>query len=145
MSDPTVSMNQISKLLYMIGGSLALAVGIAGIILPLVPTTPLVLFAAFCFARSSKRLHQWMLNHCLFGQILQDWEEHRGIRASVRRKAYLMIIICFSISITVAPIAWVRYFLGGMCITLLFYMSRLPTVAEPSGSTTAKARCNTSP
>ncbi len=135
MSGSTVSMNQISKLLYLIGGSLALAVGIAGIILPLVPTTPLVLLAAFCFARSSKRLHQWILSHRLFGQIIRDWEQYRGIRASIRRKAYLMIVVCFSISIAVAPVEWVRYLLAGMCAVLLFYMSRLPVVPEESAET----------
>ena len=55
-----------ARLTWLVVGLLALALAVLGIFLPLLPTTPLVLLAAFAFARSSERLHQWLLDHDLF-------------------------------------------------------------------------------
>ncbi|MGY0218112.1 YbaN family protein [Endozoicomonadaceae bacterium StTr2] len=138
MKDYIAPTSHTARILYLTLGVLSLLTGIAGIILPLVPTTPLVLLAAFCFARSSERLHNWILNHRHFGPLVHDWAEYRGIKPSVRRKAYVITVICFSISIAVAPIIWVRYMLGTMCCGLLFYMSRLPAAPEQPPAETSK-------
>ena len=65
-----------AKLTWLVVGCLALALGALGIALPLLPTTPLVLVAAFAFARSSERLHQWLINHEIFGALIDNW---RGV------------------------------------------------------------------
>ena len=65
-------------------GFLALGLGALGVVLPLLPTTPFVLLAAFAFARSSERWHAWLLNHRIFGPIITDWREHGAIRARTR-------------------------------------------------------------
>ncbi|NRB72315.1 MAG: YbaN family protein [Xanthomonadales bacterium] len=67
------------KLAWIGLGFLALGLGIIGIALPLLPTTPFVLLAAFCFARSSERLHQWLLQHPLFGPMISNWRDHGAI------------------------------------------------------------------
>ncbi len=65
--------------LWLILGLTSLALGIAGAVLPLLPTTPFVLLAAYCFARSSPRLHDWLLANRTFGPLILNWEKHRAI------------------------------------------------------------------
>ena len=72
-------MKALARPLWVLAGLLALALGIAGTVLPLLPTTPFVLLAAFCFARSSPRLHGWLLAHRLFGPLIENWRRHGAI------------------------------------------------------------------
>ena len=67
-----------------------MALATAGAFLPLLPTTPFLLLAAACFARSSERLHRRLMEHGLFGPILHDWERHRAIRTRVKVLATLL-------------------------------------------------------
>jgi uncharacterized membrane protein YbaN (DUF454 family) len=65
--------------LWLIIGLTSLTLGIAGVVLPLLPTTPFVLLAGYCFARSSPRLHDWLLANRTFGPLILNWERHRAI------------------------------------------------------------------
>ena len=65
-------------------GLVSLALGAIGIFVPLLPTTPLVLVAAFCFANSSDRLHRWLLNHNVFGPLIDNWRQHRAISRNAK-------------------------------------------------------------
>ncbi len=67
------------KVLYFILGWLFFILGVIGIFLPVMPTTPFMLLALWAFARSSKRFHDWLYHHPLFGPPLQKWNEHRVI------------------------------------------------------------------
>lgn len=67
------------KTLLNIAGLLALALAIAGLFLPLLPTTPFLLLASACFARGSTRLHRWLLHHRVFGVYLRNVEAGNGI------------------------------------------------------------------
>jgi uncharacterized membrane protein YbaN (DUF454 family) len=60
-------------------GWTSLAVGALGVLLPLLPTTPFVLLAAFFFSRGSKRLHRWLTGHPRFGRYVRDWEAEQVI------------------------------------------------------------------
>ncbi len=72
-------------------GLLALILGIAGIFLPLLPTTPFLLLAAICFGKSSKRFHNWLLNHPVLSPPIHDWTERRVIRLGPKIMATLML------------------------------------------------------
>lgn len=72
-------MKAVARPLWLLFGVLALVLGAAGTVLPLLPTTPFVLLAAFCFARSSPRLHDWLLSHRLFGPLIENWRRHGAI------------------------------------------------------------------
>ena len=85
--------------MYLLLGWFFLILGIIGIPLPLLPTTPLLLLAAFFFARSSPRLHRWLLNHPLLGKTIRDWQEHGHINRPAKISATVAIILLFSLSI----------------------------------------------
>ena len=111
-------------------GWLAFATGIVGIVLPLLPTTPFMLLAAALFARSSPRFHGWLLAHPWFGPPILDWQQYRGIRRHARRRAFVFILISFSVSLLVVPLPWVRWSLVVIMVILLTWLMRLP-VLEP--------------
>lgn len=72
-----------------------------GIVLPLLPTVPFLLLAAFCYARGSDRLHAWLVGHPRFGQPIQDWQESGAISLQAKLLASLSIAGAFSISLVV--------------------------------------------
>ncbi len=77
--------------LYLGLGLAALSIGFAGMFLPLVPTTPLVLLAAWFFSRSSPRIHQWLRAHRRFGPILRDWENGQVIRPGAKAASVVLM------------------------------------------------------
>lgn len=68
-------------------GGLFLGLGLLGVVLPVLPTTPFLLLAAGCFARSSPRLHGWLLGHPVFGPPIRNWEENGAISRKAKRLA----------------------------------------------------------
>lgn len=74
----------IARFLFNAVGMLSLALGVLGIFLPLLPTTPLLLLAAFCFARGSDRMYQWLLNHPLFGRTIRNFREHQAVTVQTK-------------------------------------------------------------
>lgn len=77
-------------MLYTVLGCFFVGLGILGIPLPILPTTPFLLLAAGCFAKSSPRLHKWLLNHPIFGKMIQDWQEKRCIAKKTKLSALLI-------------------------------------------------------
>jgi len=84
------------RMIFLISGLFFVLLGIVGLLLPLVPTTPFLLVAAFCFSRSSERLHQYLLNHRWFGHYIRDWEEHGVIPMKAKLFASSMMLIMIS-------------------------------------------------
>ena len=85
--------------LYLGAGLLFVGVGILGAILPVLPTTPWILLAGACFARSSPRLHRWLKRSPYFGHLLGNWETHRGIRWRVKLFAVGMVITVIGLTV----------------------------------------------
>ncbi|MBW7949136.1 MAG: DUF454 family protein [Pseudorhodoplanes sp.] len=94
-----------SRVLWFSLGLTSVACGIAGIILPLVPTTPFLLLAAFAFARSSPRLHAWLVSHPRLGPPINDWQRHRAIRrrAKVVAVAAMVAFLTLGAALGLAP------------------------------------------
>ncbi len=84
------------RLLYLCCGLLCLVLGLIGVVLPLLPTTPFVLVAAFCFSRSSARFHQLLIHNRLFGPLIQDWESHGIIPLKVKYLSSSMMLLMIS-------------------------------------------------
>jgi uncharacterized membrane protein YbaN (DUF454 family) len=109
---------------WIILGLIFLLIGAVGVVLPLLPTTPFVLLAAACFARSSPRMHRWLLSSELFGPLLRDWEANRCVSYRVKQLALFMMAVIGGISIWFfVPAGWPRLaglgLVGLGCLTVL--------------------------
>ncbi|WP_395539498.1 YbaN family protein [Neotabrizicola sp. sgz301269] len=87
--------------IWLASGLLFLALGGLGVVLPVLPTTPFLLVAAACFARSSPRLHGWLLAHPLFGPPIRDWQNHGAIRPGAKALAVSMMGFVFLASLLI--------------------------------------------
>ena len=82
-----------ARLLWLLFGLLSLALAFAGVLLPLLPTTPFLLLAAFAFARSSPRLSNWLVEHPRFGVLIRNWQRDGSIdRRSILSAAIVMAL-----------------------------------------------------
>lgn len=122
------------KVLLVIAGCLSLALGIIGIVVPLLPTTPLVLLAGWCFARSSERLYNWLISHPRFGQVILNWQNHKGMQAAHKKKALLLTIASFVISIALAPLVEIKILLVFIGICVMTGVSRIKVIPNSEAS-----------
>ena len=106
-------------------GCLSLALGALGIFVPLLPTTPFLLLAAFAFANSSDRLHQWLLDHNLFGPLIDNWRQHRAISRRAKIVSILSMIAIIAISVLLAVPTYVIVIQAlVLSVTATFVLSR---------------------
>ena len=92
---PTTRQTFINLLLKALG-FMFVGLGLAGVLLPLLPTTPFLLLAAGCFARSSPAFHDWLLTHRLLGPYIRDWERDRSIPLTAKVTAVSMMAASLS-------------------------------------------------
>ncbi|WP_455817014.1 DUF454 family protein [Pseudomonas cerasi] len=111
-------------------GWLAVVLATLGVVLPLLPTTPFLLLAAWCFARSSPRFHYWLLHRSVFGRYLLHWQRHRAMPPGAKGRAILFILATFAFSLWMVKILWIRVLLLAILAGLLVFMIRLPVVDE---------------
>src|SRR5262245_60690786 len=103
------------RVLYVAAGLICVGLAYLGAILPGLPTTPWVLLASYCFARSSPRLESWLKRSPFFGRLLQDWQTHRGIRRPVKVLAVFLIVTVVSLSIIFGGLPeWLKWIIGGL-------------------------------
>ena len=112
---------------------MALLLGLLGIVLPGLPTTPFVIVASYCLLRSSPELHERMIHSRLFGGVLRDWHLHRGIRPHIRYKALVVVLLVLaaSLAFTNLPVA-AKLAIVAIAACGIAYIWRLPDVAEPT-------------
>ena len=127
----TTSSFSIKKSVYFIIGIIAFAVGFVGIFLPVLPTTPFILLAAWCFFRSSPRIYEWLISNERFGKTVMNYNQGRGITKATKIKAVVMMWLTISVSIyfTITSIHLIA-FLYLIAIAVTIYLIRLPTLIE---------------
>tara|TARA_Y100001936_G_C16083657_1_gene679870 strand:- start:2680 stop:3096 length:417 start_codon:yes stop_codon:yes gene_type:complete len=127
--------HQTTKILLVSIGCLSIALGALGAILPILPTTPFVLLAAACFAKSSPRFHKWLLTHRHLGPIIHQYQSGAGLPKHVRLRAVTMIWASMLLSIWIIGEWWAIIMLGtiGTCVTI--YLFRLPTTNQSPAKT----------
>ena len=112
--------------LLVVFGWLFVMLGLIGIILPILPTTPFLIVALVCFSKSSPRFHQMLLNNAWFGPVLREWEEKRTMARKTKYRASFLIVVTFSISVAIfydnLPL---QLLLIGIALVLLFFLWRV--------------------
>ena len=111
--------------IWFVLGTLALGLGVLGVFLPVLPTTPLVLVAAFFFSRSSQRVDDWLLAHPRFGPVIAEWRATGAIAVRIKRIAVGTMAAVFVASLVVGlpgqVLVWQALGLG---IAALFVLTR---------------------
>jgi uncharacterized protein len=126
MTGPRLHDSRLVRLACLVAGMLALALGLIGIVVPVLPTTPFVLLAAACFARGSQRLHDALLAHRVAGPIIHEWQTYRAMPRRVKRVAYGLMLLSFATSIMLMQSIWHRSMLAVIGLILLFFLWRVP-------------------
>lgn len=119
------------RLLFLSLGWLSIAIGIAGIFLPILPTTPLAILAAWFFSKSSVRWHTWLLQHKIFGPTIAQWEASGVINLKAKTLATTMIILLFSYTlIFVNVVLWIKCIVSLIGLGVLIFIWTRPSVAK---------------
>lgn len=114
--------------LLIAAGAICVVLGVVGIFLPLLPTTPLMLLAAACFARSSRRFHDRLLASRTFGPLILEWEKHRSIPRRTKLTAIALMSLTLAVSIVffVEP-PWLQGLMALFGVLLAIWMHRIPS------------------
>ncbi|MDH5737056.1 MAG: YbaN family protein [Gammaproteobacteria bacterium] len=108
-------------------GTFFVIVGIIGLAVPIMPTSPFLLIAAACYARSSDQLYNRLLDNPMFGPMIREWREQGTISRQAKWTAILMIVISFSVSIIFfIPYLWGRILMAFIGFTVALLLYRLP-------------------
>jgi len=119
---------RISKFLLVAGGTVCVALAAIGVILPLVPTTPFLLLAAFLYARSSESRHTWLITNRLFGRYIRRYKEHRSMTR--RHKVLTLVLLWSAISWSacfVVALFWVRLLLAVVAVAVTVHLLWIKT------------------
>ena len=115
--------------LYIILGSISLTLGIIGIFLPLLPTTPFLLLTAALYFKGSPRLYHWLINHKHFGPYILNFREHKAIplRAKIISVSLLWVTILYCIIFVVEPL-WLKFILFCIAVGVSYHILSFKTL-----------------
>lgn len=128
------------RTLLILAGTLCVILALIGILLPILPTTPFLLLAAVCYARSSDRFYDWLMNNAIFGTYIRNYREGRGI--PLKQKVITIGLLWLSIGYAawqVAPQWWLKLVLVGIAAGVTLHLVRTKTW-RPEGETLPLAR-----
>ena len=113
-------------------GTLFLLAGVIGIFTPILPTTPFLLLATACYARSSHRFYNWLMNHHLLGPLIIEWRNHRSIPWRVKRGAVATLVVTFASSIIFfVRGGWLQLALTFFGLSMAVWLYRVPSRDYP--------------
>lgn len=120
------------KKVLVVLGFICLALGIIGIVIPILPTTPFLLLAAACFFRGSNRAYRWLMQHKLFGDYIRNFREYRAIPLKTKIIAITLLWTTILISIFfIVESVYLRLLLGAIAVAVTAHILRFNTL--PSG------------
>ncbi len=141
--EPQVAMGDnfvLKKHLLIIGGTLSLGLGVLGMFLPVLPTTPFLLLTVYCYVRSSPRLYEWIIRHRIFGEYLRNYLEYHAI--SVRAKVISLVGLWASLTVSFilveSLVVRIVLILVGLGVSLHLFLLKTPP--NPPCETDARSR-----
>ena len=132
LTKETNTRQKIVRALFFVAGTVSLVLGTIFIVLPLLPTTPLLLLALACYCRSSKRMTKWVLTNKYFGSYIRRYKEGKGIPIKTKSIALATLWITISYSAFFIVNKWwiVQLILFAIAIAVSIHIIRLPTYRE---------------
>ncbi len=125
---PALIQSRVARTLLLGTGFVFVGLGALGAVLPVLPTTPFLLVAAACFARSSTPFYDWLLANRLFGPLIRDWRESRSIARHVKVTAIVMIGLVGGSSLVFFVVSpWAKLVVGAALLTLVVWLLSVPT------------------
>ena len=120
------------RLVLVVVGTLCVALGVLGIFLPVLPTTPFLLLAAACYARASERFYRWLLANPTLGPTIREWRRHRSIpyRTKVISIVLMSVTMAVSTIFFVRPL-WLQVVIAACGVGLAAWMYRIPSRDRP--------------
>jgi uncharacterized protein len=121
-------MKEITRILLIVFGTLFVALGVVGMFIPVLPTTPFLLLAAVCYARSSRRFYDWLMTNRWFGEYLRNYREGRGI--TLRHKVFALSLLWLTIIYAawfVVSLWWVKLILLGIAAGVTLHLVKIKT------------------
>ena len=125
MNWPTVR-----KRLLLIAGVVATVLGLVGIVVPLLPTTPFLLIAAACFMRSSERLYRWLTTHRLFGAYIRNYRDHHAVALPAKLLALALLWGTIGYALFRMTQTWARLALGAVLVGVTWHLLSLKTLTK---------------
>jgi uncharacterized protein len=134
LHNPETYLDHAARWMLIVAGMICVGLGALGIVLPGLPTTPFLLLAAYCFARSSEHFHSWLLNHRWFGSYVRNFEEGRGMTRPAKASTLLVLWLSFGITIAFfVPVVWGQVSMLLLAVAVSTYILRLPTPPPEPG------------
>jgi uncharacterized protein len=119
----------VRKTLLIVAGTACVALGALGVVLPVLPTTPFLLLAAACYARSSRRFHDWLVGDHILGNYIRNYRERRGIPLRSKVITLTMLWASIAASAVYAVDLWpVRVLLVAIAAGVTYHIARFPTL-----------------
>lgn len=120
---------------FVLGGWISLVLGLIGAFLPVLPTTPFVILAAFLFSKGSPRLHRWLITRPYLGKMILEWERHRVIRMRAKVMSTAIIIPLFTYTLVFVQVhAAIKVIVAVIGVAVLTFI--WTRASQPSGETT---------
>ncbi|HSL93337.1 MAG TPA: YbaN family protein [Bacillota bacterium] len=130
----------LKKTLLMTLGVVSVALGLLGVFIPLLPTTPFLLLAAWSFLRSSKRLHQWLMNHRICGEYIYNYTKYRSVRRSTKNIAIITLWLSMAVSMYLVQRLHVTFILVAIGLMVTLHIASLKTFENLPASDQERAR-----
>lgn len=123
-------MHSIKKYVYIMGGSLSLILGIAGVFIPVLPTTPFLLLASFCYLRSSERMYNWLMNHKIFGAYIYSYLTYKAIPKKTKVGTMIFLWSTLIVSMIIVSSLHIRIFLLVVGVAVTAHLLMLKTLSH---------------
>jgi uncharacterized membrane protein YbaN (DUF454 family) len=127
---PKIPRSKLLRSVYIILGSISLLFGIIGIFVPVWPTTVFLLISAWFYIRSSKRYYNWLISNKIFGKMIRNYREFKGITPRSRIYSISILWITIGISFALVTVLWVRIVLVIVLISITWHLFALRTLTE---------------
>lgn len=112
-------------------GFVFIGIGVIGIVLPVLPTTPFLLLALILFAKGSKRFHTWFMGTFLYKKYIETYTSTKAMPMKTKIKALITVSILFAIGFVFSPVIWAKVvIIIGWLLHVYFFLFRMKTAKE---------------